>query len=506
MASLKQHPSRVAHINDRTIDVLPGETVLQAALRNGMAFPNGCRVGACAACKCQLLEGKVKELTETGYLLSEEDIAQGAIRACQSVPRSDVRVAVTLAEEPARPRVRGAIIEQRKLTHDITHLTVQLARRLDYRAGQFANLSLDSMPDLARSYSFASPARADGQVSFTIRKVPGGRLSTRIHDTELVGQEVHVDGPHGDFWLRPAKAPLLMIAGGSGLAPILAMLEEEASRGGKRDVTLLFGARAERDLHALDRIAALLRGWQGSFRFVPVLSDEPGAAWTGERGLVTDRLPELLEPGAHAYLCGPPGMIDRALEVLRAHGVPREHVHFDRFTTLADQRATAPELAARTLPSRVVSALHYLKYFAFHAIGLFSAAAIVAGGRFVTASLLSVLTLYILGDALAGDDTSTPHFRRPAILTVQLWLALPLLSLIVFASVWSVCPGDPLGFGSLIKSLTGFDALAARAATGVGHHVSAWLLTGLMIGMVGTIPAHELTHRTWDRVSMLVGR
>lgn len=102
--------------------------------------------------------------------------------------------------------------------------------------------------------------------------------------------------------------------------------------------------------------------------------------------------------------------------------------------------------------------------------------------------------------------TSTPTYRYPGVLTAQLWLALPLLALIVFSAVWSVSPGDPLGFGALVGQLTGYDVLAARAATGWGHHVSAFVLTGLMIGMVGTIPAHELTHRTWDKVSMFFGR
>lgn len=149
---------------------------------------------------------------------------------------------------------------------------------------------------------------------------------------------------------------------------------------------------------------------------------------------------------------------------------------------------------------------HYLKYFLFHAIGLMSLAFILAGGAWVTGGLLTVLVIYMVGDAVCGDDTSTPAFRHPGILTFQLWMALPLLALIVFAAVWSVSPGDPLGFGAAVTGLTGYDVLAAREGTFWAHHVSTILLTGLMIGMVGTITAHELTHRTWDPVSMLIGR
>jgi len=154
----------------------------------------------------------------------------------------------------------------------------------------------------------------------------------------------------------------------------------------------------------------------------------------------------------------------------------------------------------------VMSILHYLKYFLFHLIGLFSLLTLLAGGGYISAGLIGILLLYVLGDALCGEDTATPHFRFPGILTFQLWLALPLLALIVFTAVWSVSSGDPLGFGAWLQQWTGYDVLAARDATHPVHHFSAFVMTGLMIGMVGTIPAHELTHRTWDPVSMLIGR
>ena len=153
-----------------------------------------------------------------------------------------------------------------------------------------------------------------------------------------------------------------------------------------------------------------------------------------------------------------------------------------------------------------MSMLHYLKYFLFHAIGLLAVMTILAGGAIITGGLVLVLAIYLLGDALCGDDRSTPQFKYPGILTVQLWMALPLLALIVFAAVWSVSPGDALGFGARLTALSGYDLIAARDATGFAHHISTLILTGLMIGMIGTITAHELTHRTWDPISMLVGR
>ena len=489
-------------INDRSITPKPRETLLQAALRSGIDFPNSCRVGGCGACKCRLTQGSVKELTQTGYLLSKEEIDQGYVLACQSVPRSaDVRVEVALS--PEQQSVSGRVIDQTQITHDITRLTLALDQPLPYRAGQFANVSLEGLPGVTRSYSFATPYEEGAPVCFFIRRVPGGQFSTLVNDEDVVGQTARVDGPAGDFWLRPDDAPILLVAGGSGLAPILALLTEAARTKTPRSATLLFGAREEKDLYALAEIEAIAAQWPGDFRFIPVLSATNDDAWGGARGLVTEKISAHLEEGSRAYLCGPPAMVDAALETLEVHGVAREHTYFDRFTTRAD---AAPQKETAAEETQQAGLLHYLKYFSFHGIGAFAVVTILAGGPYITAGLLAVLALYMVGDAIGGDDTSTPTFKRPGILTAQLWLALPLLSLIVFLSVWSASSGDFLGFGHWLGAMINHDVLAARDATTFGHHVSAWVLTGLMIGMVGTIPAHELTHRTWDPVSMGVGR
>ena len=505
-ASGKRLPT--VQINGRTIPTQPSETVLAAALRSGIAFPYSCRVGGCGSCKCKLTDGAVKELTETGYLLTADELEQGYILACQSVPRGDVRIEVELPQQAERRRVPGRVVGQRKLTGDITHLTVQLDEPLPYRAGQSAELSFPAEPRLdgvLRNYSFASKPSGDGLVSFFVRRVPGGRMSVLVNDEDLTLQPMCVDGPAGDFWLRPSNAPLLLIAGGSGLAPILAMLEQAHSEEISRAVTLVFGARTKADLYAMVAIEELAQTWKGDFRFVPVLSAAEGdETWTGARGMVTDVLASVITPAAEAYLCGPPAMIDAAVSVLEGCGVARDRIRCDRFTTQADL-AAAP-VATSPIAGEDASVLHYLKYFLFHLVGLFAVAALLAGGAYTTAGLLTVLGFYIVGDAVSGDDTSTPIYRHPGILTAQLWMALPLLALIVFSSVWSVCTGDPLGFGALIGRLTGYDVLAARDVTTWGHHVSGFVITGLMIGMVGTITAHELTHRTWDRVSMFFGR
>jgi len=331
-----------AHINGVAITVDPKETLLQAALRQGIDFPHSCRVGGCASCKCKLVEGKVKELTQTAYILSDADLDAGMILACQAVPRGDVRIEVDLAAQGARRTVAGRVVAQEALTHDIVSLRIQLDEALPYKAGQFADLSIDSLPGVARSYSFATAVQPNSQVSFFVRKVEGGQFTGHVHAQSLVGQGVKVTGPVGDFWLRAADAPLLLVAGGSGLAPILALLEDALAQGVKRPVKLLFGARTQADLYGLATIEALAKAWPAPFTFTPVLSAEPeDSSWTGPRGLVTNEVVAQLQGGEHAYLCGPPPMVDAVSAQLRERGVPRDHIHADRFTTLHDVPAAA---------------------------------------------------------------------------------------------------------------------------------------------------------------------
>ncbi|MDT8991196.1 fatty acid desaturase [Curvibacter sp. APW13] len=505
----------VATINAQPVRVQQGETILTAALREGVDFPHSCRVGGCASCKCKLVEGRVRELTEFSYLLSEEELSQRTILACQSVPMGPVRIEVEQTRALAVQEVAGTVVAQEALTHDIQCLRVRLDAPLHYKPGQFAQLSLDALPGQTRSYSFANPPDAQGVVEFFVRQVPGGAFTGHVHGNDLLGQRAHVQGPLGQFWLRESDAPLLFVAGGSGLAPVLAMLRALQQQGSARSVTVLFGARTQADLYGMDELRAMAAGWAGAFRLVPVLSEaQADAGWAGGRGLVTEQLPQVVEPGMHAYLCGPPAMVDAAHAALVGLGLARAHIHADRFVT--QKELSAPEKTAqaaietiappKSLMEWVAAVWHYLKFFLFHVEGLAVAAALFAGGSWITVGLLVYLLISMGLDLVAGDDTSTPTYRHPWILTVQLWMALPLLLLICFAAVWSVSPGDALGAGAMLSQWTGMDLLAAKSATTWYEHALGVVLMGLMVGMVGTVPGHELTHRTWDPVSLWVGR
>lgn len=322
-----------AYINDLRIGVEPGETLLRAALRQDVDFPHNCRIGACGVCKSKLLKGQIKPITDSSFVLSNSEIADGYILACQCLPLTDVSISVDLCGSTQKA-IEGTIVAQHRLTHDITSLSMELDEKISYKAGQFADLTVDNLPDVTRSYSFATPAGDGRVVEFFVRKVDGGRLSSLINDSNLVGRSAKLRGPAGDFWLRSSDSPLLFLAGGSGLAPILAILKQAASERCERSATLLFGARASRDLYALQEIESIGRNWRGRFRFTPVLSESAADdRWTGLTGFVTEHLDENLEAGADCYVCGPPAMVDAASSTLDRLGISASRIFADRFTT-----------------------------------------------------------------------------------------------------------------------------------------------------------------------------
>jgi len=333
---------------DTPLQVNPKETILQAALRQGVRFPHSCRVGGCASCKCQLQSGKVKELTEAAYVLSGDEMAAGYILACQSVPKTDLQIRVDNlnAGAPAfAPRsIPGRVEKVVRHTHDIVELSIQLDEPMEYAAGQYAQLSLPGQIETPRSYSFATAPDQGGShhLHFFIRAVPGGRFSNWAQQEKLAGTAINVEGPFGDFYLREGTQPILCIAGGSGLAPVKALLEDALRFKCARPVVFLFGARSQRDLYCLEALQQLQGNWATDFTFVPVLSEEPvDSNWNGARGLVTDFIDAHLSPISQIYMCGPPAMLDAAEAVLLQKGTPADQIFSDRFLDQSSLKKTA---------------------------------------------------------------------------------------------------------------------------------------------------------------------
>jgi 3-phenylpropionate/trans-cinnamate dioxygenase ferredoxin reductase subunit len=322
-------------VNEIAISLENKETILAAALRNGINFPYSCKVGGCAECKCKLTRGKIKAFTDASYLLSAEEVQSGYILACQSVPKTaDVTIEVDLNRACNR-LVRGRVIAQEKLTHDITLIELELDEAPIFKAGQYAKLSLEGLPNVTRAYSFAAKPSADSsKVKFFIRHVAGGIFSTHIHENNLLNVGVEVEAPLGEFYLRDSNKPMLLIAGGSGLAPIISILEQAKEDRCERPVTVLLGARAQADIYGQKEIENIAKHWPVTFEFEQILSEEPnGTSWQGLRGYIGDHLKTFVTEDLQVYLCGPPVMIDDCIKKLSSMGIPSTDMFADRFVT-----------------------------------------------------------------------------------------------------------------------------------------------------------------------------
>ncbi len=314
----------------------PGATILERALAEGIAYPHDCTVGTCGSCRTRLISGKVEAITPFSYTLSREELEAGYILACQALPKSDVVLDVEIGSGATQEVVRqpASFTGAHDLTHDIKRVGLKVDKPIHYKAGQYANIHWGD-GSVHRSYSFADAPAAAGTLEpgFFIRHVPGGQFTDRLFGGTLADVPLEIDGPHGNFWLREGKGPIICIAGGSGLAPLLSLLQDAANRRIRRDCVLLFGGRGERDLYAAEAITAIRSAWTASFDFWPVLSEEANPRF--RHGFVTAHVPDALDrlgPGAQAYLCGPPPMIDAGIAALLDGGIGLADIHYDKFT------------------------------------------------------------------------------------------------------------------------------------------------------------------------------
>ena len=325
--------------------VRAGDNLLKAALEADIAWPHDCRVGSCGTCKCKLVDGKIKALADFSYVLEGHELQDGYILACQTQLRSNVTIEVDLLDDSQKQNhweSDAVITEINDLTHDIKEVIIEidpndLPKGVSlFHAGQYADLKL---PDLeGRNYSFATAPHADqNQFKFYIRKVPGGEFTEWLFKEERTGQSLKMSGPYGLFGLKEDELPMLCIAGGSGMSAIISVLQQALESGGKRDVRFIFGARTEADLYCGDLISQLAVDWEknnlGKFVYIPCLSQEKeDSSWEGRMGSCIDCiLDDGVALSGQAYLCGPPGMIDAAIDVLVKNGMSNDEIFFDKF-------------------------------------------------------------------------------------------------------------------------------------------------------------------------------
>ncbi len=332
------------------------ETVLQAALRSGVGLPYGCKSGTCGTCKSRVVHGQWQQGEHSPTALTPAEAAEGKLLVCCSRPQTDLtieaRVLSGFGDVPIRKMpARIASIARPSSNVAIVRLQLPANERLQFRAGQYLEFILRD--GSRRSYSMATAPHADEQIELHIRHMPGGRFTdmlfgvaaTQVKERDLV----RIEAPQGTFFLREDNdRPIVLLASGTGLAPIKAIAEHifhkriNRDKPGKpaRSVMLYWGGRKPADLY----LDALPRQWaqeQPNFTYVPVLSDAaPEDVWSGRTGFVHQAvMADLPDLSAHqVYACGVPVMVNTAKRDFVAQcGLPEDQFFADAFTSEADK-------------------------------------------------------------------------------------------------------------------------------------------------------------------------
>jgi CDP-4-dehydro-6-deoxyglucose reductase len=324
-------------------EVEPGNTILRAALAAGVTLPYGCRNGACGACKGRVLAGEVDRGPFMDGALSAEDLARGYALFCCARPLSDLviesREVGDLRDIPVK-NMPCRVHSMTRLAPDVMRLELKLpaSERLQFLAGQYIDILLKD--GRRRSFSLANAPQADEMLELHVRRVPGGLLTTRVFSTLRERDILRFEGPHGNFfWREDAGKPAILIAGGTGFAPIKSLIEQAWQQKSTRPLSLYWGARDRAGLY-LHEVAQDWTAGHPNFRYVPVLSDAAATDhWDGRRGLVHQAVmadfPDL--SGHQVYACGAPAMIEAARRDLTGrNGLPDDAFFADAFTFAND--------------------------------------------------------------------------------------------------------------------------------------------------------------------------
>jgi len=329
-----------------TFTVAPGETLLAAALRQGIGLPYGCRNGACGACKGVLRSGELAydEYQERALHASEK--AAGKALTCCTHPLTDIvfEVRELAGAKDLAIRTMPARVERvEKPAEDVAVLFLKLptGERLQFLAGQYIDILLKN--GKRRSFSMANPPHNDQLIELHVRKSPGGAFSSYVFDEMKERAILRFEGPLGTFYLRndDSGKPLIFVAGGTGFAPIKAIIEHAFHHGDDRPIVLYWGARSKKDLY----MPELPLRWQQEhphFTYIPVLSDPlPEDAWQGRTGLVHQAVLDDFKDlsGYQVYACGAPGMTDVARQTfVEQRGLPEDEFYCDSFTPSVDPK------------------------------------------------------------------------------------------------------------------------------------------------------------------------
>ncbi len=330
--------------DNRIVAVRAGDTILDAALREGIALPFECRNGGCGQCKATLAYGEVDHGAYQKEALTQAERDAGQILTCCAQPRGDVEIEYLPAKTPGgiRPREWLATVERlEKLAPDVMRVILALegGERISFYAGQYINVLLED--GARRSFSFATAPQESARIELHIRRIEGGRYTGHVFERMRAGDKLRFEGPLGAFFLREdTDKPIIFVAGSTGFAPVKSMLEHAFAKGLRRRMLLYWGTRQRADMY----LAALPEQWareHDNFTFVPVLSDPaPEDHWQGRTGLVHEAIladfPSLA--GHQVYACGSTAMVEAAHPAFRARGLAQDDCFADAFRP-------APQLA-----------------------------------------------------------------------------------------------------------------------------------------------------------------
>ena len=341
-----------------TIEVEEGQTVLDAALRQGIYLPHACGHGLCGSCKVQVCGGEVDHGAANPFALMDFEREEGKTLACCCTLQSDTTIEADIDDEPDAEIIpvkdfAATVTHIDDLTPTIKALHLALDKPLHFQAGQYVQLEIPGLGE-SRAFSIAnapSDVKARSAIERHVRRVPGGVGTGWLHDQLQVGDRLRLAGPYGRFFVRQsAQRPMVFMAGGSGLSSPRSMILDLLEHGCTLPITLVYGQRSREELYHHEQFQALAQR-HPNFSYVPVLSNEPeGSVWAGARGFVHDAVKAHFGgsfAGLKAYLCGPPPMIEACIGTLMQGRLFERDIYTEKFLSAADAGATRSPLFQR---------------------------------------------------------------------------------------------------------------------------------------------------------------
>ena len=323
---------------DRQLTVDGGASLLSSLAENDIFIPSACGGrGSCAYCKLKIPEGGGSVGPVEKPHLTPDELAADIRLSCQVKIRNNLRIEIP-KELFSVKRYKAKLIHREMFTYDIAGLRIKLIepQTINFTAGQYIQLESEEYKgrdSVMRAYSISSVPSDSRSIDQMIRKVPEVICNTFVFDHLQKNKTLKFSGPYGKFQLSDTDAPIICIAGGSGMAPIWSILQDMVEKNNQRNAVFFFGALSQKDLFRREELTTLSKENEW-FTFIPALSNEPeDSDWKGDRGMITDIVKRYFpDTSAHeAYLCGSPGMIGACISILTEGGMPEENIFYDKF-------------------------------------------------------------------------------------------------------------------------------------------------------------------------------